>query len=296
MKSLLVFNKNAGSGRAAKLLEPLKSKMNSLGIQYDVVVPQHQGHAAEIVAQKDLSPYDSILAAGGDGTLFESLNGLLKNKAKKDIPLGVIPVGTGNAFARDIDLHVDSWESAIDLIGQGKTRRVDVGHYSTKGDEHYFLNILGLGFVADVGATAKKLKVFGNLSYTLGVVYQTLFLNPTQMSITVDGKKIDSKALFVEVSNSKYTANFLMAPNAELDDGYLDITIARPMGRIKLLRSFPKILTGDHIHMDEIDHFRAKEIHIEAVKEKLLTPDGELMGSSPVSIHCQQKKVKMFWK
>jgi diacylglycerol kinase family enzyme len=194
-----------------------------------------------------------------------------------------------------MDLHIDKWQQSIDIIKNRKTRKVDIGVFSTEGKNYYFLNIIGLGFVADVGATAHKLKLFGNFSYTLGVIYQTLFLKPTKTFIETEDDKIELDTLFVEVSNSKYTANFLMAPNAELDDGMFDITVAKPMSRIKLLKSFPKILTGDHIKMEEVLHFKAKDIQISTAKKKILTPDGELMGSTPVKIDCIKEAVDIFW-
>jgi len=296
MKILLVFNNYAGNRRAASLLENTKQRFSEAGINYDILIPSARGMATEQVKKTELSAYDGVVAAGGDGTLYEVINGLQQNPGSKKPPLGVLPIGTGNAFARDIDLHVDKWEEAVDIIKQGHTRKVDIGTFRTGGLNYHFLNIIGLGFVADVGETAQKLKVFGNLSYTLGVVYQTLFLNPVHMKITADGQSYDTEAVFVEVSNSRYTANFLMAPHAELDDGLLDVTIAKPMNRIKLLKSFPKILTGDHIHMDEVEHFKAREISIIPQKEKILTPDGELMGSTPVHIGVIPKGVDFFWR
>jgi diacylglycerol kinase (ATP) len=295
MKLLLIYNNFAGNGSATHKLKEVQNTLIKAGITYDLEIPAYQGNGAEIVEKCKLEEYDGIIAAGGDGTLYEVVNGLFNNPSPNKIPIGILPIGTGNAFSRDMDLHVDDWKKSIDIIASKKTKSIDLGKFITQGKTYYFLNIIGLGFVADVGATAHKLKFFGNFSYTLGVIYQTLFLKPTPMVIEADGKKIEIKSLFVEVSNSKYTANFLMAPNAKLDDGKFDITIAKPMGRIKLLMSFPKILTGEHIHMEEVMHFTASNINITAAIDKILTPDGELMGSTPVEISCLQEKVEIFW-
>ena len=295
MKVLLIFNNFAGNKRAAQMLKEVQQQLHDKEIDYDLEIPSHPGNGTELVAEADLNMYDGVLAAGGDGTLYEVVNGLFQNPAEKKIPIGIIPVGTGNAFARDMDLHVDHWQKAIDIIKGAKTRNVDVGRFVTEDNTYYYLNILGLGFVADVGKTAHKLKIFGNLSYTLGVIYQTLFLKATPTKIITEDREFEVDSVFVEVSNSRYTANFLMAPFAELDDGLLDVTVAKPMSRIKLLRSFPLILTGEHIELEEVMHFTCKRIDIQCSKAKILTPDGELMGSTPVNIECLREKVAVFW-
>ena len=105
--------------------------------------------------------YRGVVAGGGDGTLFEVINGYYQNPAQNKIPLGVLPVGTGNAFARDLGLDASRWEEAVDIIASGKLKQVDAGFFKTHGQDYYFLNILGLGFVADVGKTARRLKIFG---------------------------------------------------------------------------------------------------------------------------------------
>ena len=295
MKVLLIFNNFAGNKRASTLLKDVQHELKEKKINYDLEIPAYPGNGTEIVAGAELANYDAVIAAGGDGTLYEVVNGLFQNPAEQKLPIGIIPIGTGNAFARDMPLQTGEWKQSIDIINSGKTRKVDAGTFVTEGKKYYFLNILGLGFVADVGATAHKLKLVGNLSYTLGVVYQTLFLRPTPMTIKADNRELSLEALFVEVSNSQYTANFLMAPFAQLDDGLLDVTIAKPMGRAKLLKSFPKILTGDHIYMKEIVHFTTSKIEISCAKPKILTPDGELMGSTPVTIECLKESVSIFW-
>jgi len=295
MKVLLIFNNFAGNKKASTLLKEVQKELLEHNIQYDLEIPAYPGNGAEIVEAAKLKNYDAVVAAGGDGTLYDVVNGLFKNDLDQKIPIGIIPVGTGNAFVRDMPLLTNEWKRSIEIIKAGKTKTVDVGSFITEKKQFYFLNILGLGFVADVGWTAHKLKLFGNFSYTLGVIWQTLFLKPTRMFFKTDKKEFELDALFVEVSNSKYTANFLMAPDAKLDDGLFDVTIAKPMGRIKLLRSFPKILTGEHIHLDEVMHFTTKSIEVKTKSKKILTPDGELMGSTPVSIECLKQRVEVYW-
>ena len=296
MKVLLVYNPFAGHGRAQKILPEVEAYFLEKEIEFELRTTDYHEHGIEIVANADLSQYDGVIAAGGDGTLFEVINGYFRNESKKRIPLGVLPVGTGNAFARDLDLHNTHWKDAVDVISLQSARKVDVGRFTSHGESFYFLNILGLGFVADVTAIAHKLKFLGNLSYTLGVFQKTIFLNSYRLTITIDGEIYVRDNIFVEISNTRWTSNFLMAPSAEIDDGFLDVTLLGKLGRIKLLKSFPKIFTGEHIYIDEVETFKAKEIKVETAIPKVLTPDGELLGITPIEVKCLHQAIEVFWR
>ena len=296
MKAMLVYNPWAGHGYGERTLPEVQDYLAQIQFPYELALTKAPGHARELVTKADLTNYSAIIAAGGDGTLFEVINGFYSNTSRKQLPIGVLPVGTGNAFIRDMDLHHQDWKSALDIIAAGKTKKCDVGRFKTEGQTWYYLNILGLGLVADIGATALKLKALGNISYTLGSLYHILKLKPFQVRLEIDGEVIERENVFVEVSNTRYTANFLMAPDARTDDGKLDVTLLGPKGRIGLLRSFPKILTGEHIHMKEVETFQAKHISISSNIPKVLTPDGELMGSTPVEIDCLQQDIDVFWR
>jgi len=296
MKLLLIYNPHAGHKRAKKTLPMVESLFGEKGITYDLMLTDYPEHARDIAREAAFDQYDGIVAAGGDGTLFEVINGYYQNQGKLKIPLGVLPVGTGNAFARDLGLNSTRLEEAVEIISSGKTRRVDVGKFRTHGQDYYFLNILGLGFVADVTKTAFKLKALGNIAYTIGVLYRTAFLKAFPMTMEADGKKLEKDVIFVEISNTTYTSNFLMAPDAKIDDGLLDITILKKLTRRRLLQCFPKIFTGEHILFEEVEQFKARKISIQTKTPKVLTPDGELVGISPIQVECLRQAVEVFWK
>jgi YegS/Rv2252/BmrU family lipid kinase len=296
MKILLLFNPHAGHGRAGKMLSQVERALSDYNIEFDLKLTQYPGHGIEIIRDADLNVYDGLVAAGGDGTLFEVINGYFQNPAKAWIPIGILPVGTGNAFARDLEQDSSNWMEAIKIIANQKTRKLDVGKFHSNQQDYYFLNILGLGFVADVTKIAHKLKMFGNFSYTLGVLIRTIFLSSDTLSIEIDGQNLEYECTFVEISNTRYTANFLMAPKAVIDDGLLDVTIARKLNRRRLLKCFPKIFTGEHVLLPEIETFQAKSIKIVSKNTKVLSPDGELIGTTPVEIECLKQKIEVYWK
>lgn len=294
MKIILVYNPNAGHGKSKKVLPQVEALFNEYAIEFDLFLTDYPQHAIDIVKNIEFESYDGIVAAGGDGTLFEVLNGYFKNKSVKRIPLGIIPVGTGNSFSLDLDLGPEKWREAVEKISKKQIRKVDVAHFTSHGQDYYYLNIIGVGFVADVNQTASHFKVLGNLAYTIGIFYQLLFLKTNQYHLELDGEDLDIEATFIEVSNSKYTADFLMAPRARFDDGLLDVTILKKAGRIKLIRSFPSIFTGEHIKLDVVDTFQAKKIKIDANVPKVLTPDGEQMGLTPIEIECLHHAIEVF--
>ena len=296
MTLLIIFNPHAAHGRAARMLDKMKSYLGEKKLPFEIQLTERQGHAIEIVEKADFGDYTGIAAAGGDGTLFEVVTAYFRNQSKQRIPLGVIPTGTGNAFARDMNLKALSWMDAVDVIAAGGKKQVDVGRIRTQGSEYHFMNIIGLGFVADVGDTARKLKWIGNLSYTLGVFHRTIGLKTFRMTLEADGKIMERENLFTEISNTRYTSNFLMAPRAKIDDGLFDVTLCGKLSRRRLLSAFPKIFTGEHIHLPEIEHFQAKRIRIDTEIPKILTPDGELLGSTPLEIECLPRAVEVFWK
>lgn len=296
MKALLVYNPWAGHGYAQKKLDEIEDYLKQINLPYELFLTKATGHGKEIVAAADFKQYSALIAGGGDGTLFEVINGYYANPSELKLPIGVLPIGTGNAFVRDMDLHHHDWKPALDIIAAGKTKKCDVGKFTTEGQTWYYLNILGLGLVADIGETAIKMKALGNISYTLSSFYHILKNKPFQVKLEIDGEIIERENVFIEISNTRYTANFLMAPNAKTDDGKLDLTLLGPKGRIGLIRSFPKIITGEHIHMKEVETYQASNIKIISNIPKVLTPDGELMGSTPLEIDCLKQDIDVFWR
>ncbi len=294
MKFLLVYNPRAASGHAEKLLPEISRYCEEHELTVETRLTEFPHHAADIVRSANFDNYDAVIAAGGDGTLFDVVNGMFYRKDKHLLPVGVLPVGTGNAFVRDFPIAEGEWEKAIDIIAEGNRRPVDVGKFFANGKNTYFLNILGLGFVADVTETAHCIKWLGNVAYTIGVLYQTIFLKSHKILIDLDGIQLERDNIFVEVSNTRYTSNFLMAPRARFDDGKLDITLLGKMNRRRLMKSLPTVFTGEHVHLDEVETYQASQIHIIADPPKVLAPDGELWDKTPVHITCLHKALEIF--
>jgi diacylglycerol kinase (ATP) len=295
MRVLLVFNPNARSGRAARLLTQIKQTLAARGVAAEVLLTSHAGHATECLATCSLTGFDGVVAAGGDGTLFEVINGLYLRERAARAALGVLPLGTGNAFARELGLQPGDWRGAVDIIAAGRSKLVDVGRVDTPLERFYFLNIIGMGFVVAAGLTARKLKRLGSMAYTLGTLWQALKLQSYKVRLEIDGKTIEQDNVFVEISNTKYTGTtFLIAPSASMDDGLLDVTLLRRLPRLRLLRLFPTIYSGRHVEFEEVSVLRGRTIRISAPAGYPLAPDGEFRGETPVQITCLERDLELF--
>jgi diacylglycerol kinase (ATP) len=294
-KILLVVNPQAGGGRARRLLPAIEQDLATHVTQLQVFRSTSPGSIREWLAGIDLAGIDAVVAAGGDGTLFETLNGLMCHSPGSRPPLGVLPIGTGNAFSRDIGLRAGDWQSGVKLILKGRTRQLDLGQVDCAEGRIYFLNIAGMGFVVDAGLTARKLKGIGRIAYTLSTLWQTLKLRNYLLHIEVDGTLVEQDNLFVEVSNSRYTGtSFLIAPDAKLDDGLLDLTMLRALPRSRLLRLFPSIYSGGHIDYPEVTVAQGSTFNITEPVAYPMMIDGEFIGTTPARICCLPGELCVF--
>jgi YegS/Rv2252/BmrU family lipid kinase len=292
MKIALIVNPCAGGKNGEKQISPVEKKFAASGIDPDIFISRDSEHLVEIASSLSLERYDAILSMGGDGTNFHVLNGLL-SAYKPDVipPLGIIPIGSGNSFARDLNIHCV--EEGIKAVVNHAPRRIDVCSYTQNGQPIYFVNLAGIGFVTDVAKTARHFKRLGDISYIIGVFYRTVSLHFHWMELEVDGTLISGENCFVEFCNSRYTGgNMLMAPTAEIDDGLMDIIIAGKLSRASLLATLPKIFKGTHIHHPALQSIKAKKAVIKTSPNKTLLPDGELWGSTPTTVQIHPKMIQ----
>ena len=293
MNLALIVNPHAGNKHGFKAAHRVSGILNENGHETHLLISEFPGNTIDIAASIDVEIFDGILAVGGDGTLFEVINGLLKNKKELKIPLGQIPVGTGNSFIKD--LGVSTEDDVLKAVLSGNVRDIDLGEFTYSGGSHFFVNLLGTGFVSNVAYRARKYKLFGTFSYILGVLEELIVLKAVDIELTIDGTLIKRKAVFTEICNSRYTGgDMLMAPGAEIDDGLLDVVVLNRISRRKLLSLFPLLFKGEHVNDDAVEVFKGKEISLRSEKPLMLTPDGETFGDTPIDVRVHPGKIKMF--
>ena len=293
MKILMLVNPIAGKKQGIAESQRALQLFNSHNVTVKVIYSERPRHLVEIARNEVNNGWDGIAAVGGDGTLFEVINGMAQGNPDLPVPLGVIPVGTGNSFSRD--LNIASPDDAVRNIVKGSTRRVDLGKFTVDEQDYYFINIIGFGFVADVAERASLYKKWGALSYIIGVIQVTRRLQSYHMTFEIDGVNYERDNVFVEICNSTKTGgDMIMAPDAKIDDGLLDVVALNKLSRRKLLATFPKIFKGTHIHIPEITTFKAREMTFYPDVSKILTPDGEIFGSTPLSVSVVPGKIRVF--
>jgi len=293
MNLLMLTNPLAGRKRGRAVAEKSLAIFRQNGITVENIFSEQPGHLVEIAEREVNRAWDGIVALGGDGTLYEVINGMMKGNPDLPIPLGVLPAGTGNSFSRD--LAIKTYKDGVEKIIAAKTRPVDLGLCICPDRSFVFINILGFGFVADVAKKAYSYRQWGALNYVIGVFLITKNLRSYDLHFEIDGKTFQRDNVFVEICNSRKTGgDMIMAPDAKIDDGLLDVVILNKVSRRRLLSALPKIFTGTHLQMAEVEQFRAREMTFRPAIEKVLTPDGEIVGSTPITVQVLAKKIRLF--
>jgi len=297
LKAELIVNLTAGGGKPnhhlATVLEYLKKK----GLNYKVCTTSHQGEAVELAQKAADNGAELIVSVGGDGTVNEIVNGIMKSKNSP--ALGIIPLGWANDFIKSTNIPSEIIKACKILI-KGKTKKIDVGLIN---NQIYFANICGIGFDAEVTHLANQLKNRHPNWNTLSAyiyVFATIkkLLSPFgyhEVKIKIDGQETQSKILFIAVGNGKiYGGRFKITPEAILDDGLLEVCVVEEMGRFKYLMSIPKVFKGTHRSIKGINFYRAKEIIIESSEPILAQVSGEVIeGQKKFIITLLPKRLKL---
>ncbi len=293
MKLCLIVNPNAGKKKGMSAADEAAASFVNHGIDFDIKISEKPGDSVNLAASLKIEDYGGVIAVGGDGTLFEVINGLLLNRNSISVPIGQIPVGTGNSFIKDLGIFTK--EQSFSAIVSGNIREIDLGHFKCSSGNFYFANLLGTGFVSNVAYRARKYKKLGSLSYILGVIEEVAVLKSVKIVLDIDGEIFKRDAVFTEICNSRYTGGeMMMAPNAEIDDGLMDIVILNKVSVMKLLSLFPKLFKGTHIGDEAVEVLRGKNISLKSSRPLALTPDGETFGNTPIEVSTHPKKIKMF--
>lgn len=289
MKIALIFNPFSGGKKAHQALPYVHKELNTNGATINMFTSEYHGHLQKISRKLEIEKYDAIISMGGDGTHFHVLNGLIgANDPDKIPPLGIIPVGTGNSFIKD--LGILTVEKSIEAILGQRCKFVDICEFTQNDDSYYFINNIGLGFITDVVHRAQFFKRFNQASYLIGVFIETVWLKEHFLDIVIDHEKIQQNNCMLAVCNSKYIGgNMLIAPDAIIDDGLFDVIMVDKLSRFELLKTLPKIFTGEHINHPAVSCIKANHIKIKTRPEMMLSPEGELFGKTPSEILIHPK-------
>lgn len=276
-----VVNPAAGGGRCGELAPAALDRLRQSGIELEVATTSRAGEATTLARDAYSRGFRNFLAAGGDGTSFEIVNGLFPQALGGEKPaLGFLPLGTGNSFLRDFTSR--GFEHTLGALRKGTRRPCDLIRLRHGGCEIYFLNLLSLGFPADVGdLTNRRFKRWGELGYIFGVFARLAGLRHRAFAHRLDNEiEWDRhRYLFLAFSNSKFTGGEMMiAPNADPADGRIECVRWRPVGRLRLLWLFPRLFSGTHIRHPRASRASAQRVEFDLEQPVNAMVDGEILN------------------
>jgi len=277
---LAIVNPAAGGGKCGRLADAALERVRDAGVELDVVLTSRAGEAIELVRSAYQRGVRHFLAVGGDGTAFEIVNGLFPEALSGARPsLGFLPLGTGNSFLKDFTAR--GVEHTIAALTNGGRRACDVIRLRHSGGDLYYLNLLSLGFPADVGELVnRRFKSWGQFGYIAGVFVRLAGLKHSSFPHRMgDSGEWDRRAaLFLSFNNSKFTGgNMMIAPNAEATDGQIEYVRWGPISRLGLVRMLPRLFTGTHIRDPRASRAAAEKIELEIDQPVNVMIDGEIM-------------------
>ncbi len=287
MKTKIILNSLAGRGRAKRVIAVIRDIFEDRKIALEMDITQSQGEATSLATEAVKNGFKLIVAAGGDGTINEVVNGIVGTRAI----FGVIPIGLGNDFAKGIGV-APKLEDACRVLYEGAVCEIDVGRINSR----YFINGVGIGFDAYVARESQNIRKFLNPDWIyLYTVLSSLFkYKSPKLKISFNNTTLDKKALLIAVGNGKAAGGgFLLTPSAEFDDGLMDVCIIDDQNRLKLLRDLPKAIKGEHVNLPYVKTFKTKEIVVSSTSLLLAHADGEILESGEYKLKILPRALRI---
>lgn len=275
----LVVNPSAGGGRAARVLPAVEARLRALGLDVVTTATRDLPHAREL-AVAGAAAQRIVVTLGGDG-LLGCVAGALR-----DVPgavVGVLPGGRGNDFARVVGIPLDA-EAACEVIAHGVARPIDLG---AVGDRS-FIGIASLGFDSEANRIANSAPArLGQLVYLYGAARALAAWKPARFAVEVDDERVEFSGWSVAVANSKaYGGGMIVAPDASLEDGALDVVLIANVSKRDYVRTVPQVFKGTHVRHPAVRVLRGREVRVEADRPFVVYADGDPIGEVPITIRA----------
>jgi len=287
---VVLINPMAGAQRSLDDWGNISSLLDQNNITYQHHVTEYRRHSIKLVRGFLARGYRNFIIAGGDGLLNEAVNAIFTQMAvdPKQVTLAVIPLGTGNDWARTFGIPFDP-ENAVRVIRDGKTLRHDIGRVfcQVQGQEkcHYFINMCGMGFDAEVNmkvAADRDSGHLGPIKYKYHIFTTLMGYAPTEVTLNLDGKETHHQVFSMALGIGRYNGGGMkQLPFAVPDDGVFDLSIIKTITRMKVMRSVNKLYDGSFVQLPEVATYTGKAIQIESEPKCRIEADGEALGESP---------------
>ena len=277
-RARIIYNPTSGREIFKKNLAQVLQKFEQAGFETSCHATTGEGDAVQAARSAAEREFDLIVAAGGDGTLNEVVNGLAPLEVRPN--LGVIPVGTTNDFARALGIPREDILKAVDTILEGEPRPIDIGRVNGQ----YFINIAGGGRLTELtyDVPSKLKTMLGQLAYYLKGMEMLPSLKPTEVEIEYDGKLFHGEVMLFLVMLTNSVGGFeKLAPDSSLNDGMFDLIILKRTNLAEFIRLAGLALRGDHIHNEHVIYTKANRVKVKQKDKMLLNLDGEYGGELP---------------
>ena len=273
----MLTNPTSGKGRGAQVVEQALPRLRDAGYVVRNLVGRDADEALDLARACVADELETLAVVGGDGMVHLAVQALAGSQTR----LGLIPAGTGNDVARYFDLPRKDTAAATDVVIGGRERQVDLARIGST----YFVTVLAAGFDAIVNERANEMTwPKGQMRYNLATVAELRTLKPISYVLEIDGEQHRFDATMVAVGNgTSFGGGLRITEGALLDDGLLDVVIIKPMSRTMLLRTYPKLFKGTHVHHPGYQHHHAKTVTI-AAPGITAYADGERIGPLPLTV------------
>ena len=290
-KLLLLANPYSGKKKGKKILNTILDIFSDT--PYNVIHTTHRNHPYEIAKEMSIEDYSGICMIGGDGTMHEVINGMLSRTDKKQIPLGLIPGGTGNSFMHDMNC-LDPIRAAKQII-KLNSRKIDLIKIKTNENTYFSFNVAGWGMPPDINILAEKMRWLGPQRYNIASLIEIMKFRKRQCSLTMNGEDIADDYSFVLCCNTINTGKGMkIAPKAKIDDGLIDVVSVKKTSRLKLFKLFPTIFSGNHVNDPVVNYNQVHSISIKPDINSPLIVDGEILGETPCEMTIMPQILEVF--
>jgi diacylglycerol kinase (ATP) len=299
LKTVFLVNPAAANGATGRRWPEIARRAGAGGLAGDVLLSERPGQLGQLAALAAGDGAGLLVVVGGDGTVHEVVDGLLKADLGDEVELALLPLGTGKDFARSLRIP-RALDDALAVARDGRVRRIDVGRASyvtgDGGADAYFANFGGAGISGAIARRANRTTkaLGGRISFLWATLAVFSRWQPAEMTIEIDGEVRQRRLLEALAMNGDYTAGGMWAaPEAAPDDGQLDVVLIGEFSKREFATTFPKIYRGRHVSHAKVEIVRTRRLRLSAGSPLPVVLDGEQPGTTPALFEIVPAKLKV---
>ncbi len=276
----LLINPVSGQGKGAALGTHVAGYLNARNISYEIIIGRNQIDQTDLLSHfiEKYPECSGVIAVGGDGLLHLAL----QKVTPAQIPLAVIPAGTGNDFVRTLGWSLNDVDALLEAVLNSRPQSMDLGLV----DGEWFGAILSTGFDSIVNEKANSMSwPKGPNKYNVAIAIELPRFRPRHYEIVLDDRTISTEAMLIAISNGRsYGGGMLVCPAADINDGYFDVMILHPISKLEFVKVFPRVFKGTHVTHPAVEIVRSKRVSISS--QAIAYADGERIGQLPIAAEC----------